>query len=171
MPSQPQQQSAEATKPGVRALGIPNSPPGGKAGGQAGKPLCKFFLGASGCKRGGKCTYVHDMSGLTRQERGKKCLACGSEAHRQRDCPSVGAGSPKGQASSREGGATSPNKQSNMGTGGSMTQAVPKSRLKLHGDGVCGVQCFCILLQSCAAHCFAFVPSSSVELPTSGFGG
>ena len=64
---------AEATKPGVRALGTPNNPPGGKAGGQAGKPLCKFFLGASGCKRGGKCTYVHDMSGLTRQERGKKC--------------------------------------------------------------------------------------------------
>ena len=45
---------AEATKPGVRALGTPNSPPGGKAGGQAGKHLCKFFLGASGCKRGGK---------------------------------------------------------------------------------------------------------------------
>ena len=107
-----------AAKRGVRALGTPNSPPGGKAGGQAGKPLCKFFLGASGCKRGGKCTYVHGMSGLTRQEREKKCLACGSEAHRQKDCPSVGVGSPKARASSREGGATFPNKQSNMGTGG-----------------------------------------------------
>ena len=123
---------AEATKPEIRALGTPNSPPGGKAGGQAGKPLCKFFLGASGCKRGGKCTYVHDMSGLTRQERGNKCLACGSEAHRQKDCPSVGAGSPKGQASSREGGATSPNKQTweREVTSRASTQAVPKSRLR-----------------------------------------
>ena len=58
------------------------------------------------------------MSGFIRQECGKKCLACGSEAHRQKGCPSVGAGSLKGQASSREGGATSPNKQSNMGKGG-----------------------------------------------------
>ena len=35
----------------------------------------------------------------------------------------VGAGSPKGQASSREGGVTSPDKQSNMGTGGNPGRA------------------------------------------------
>ena len=37
------------------------------------------------------------MSGLPRQERSKKCLACGSEAHRQKDCPAAGGGSPKGK--------------------------------------------------------------------------
>ena len=145
-----------------------NSPPDGKAGDRTGKPLCKFFLGASECKRGGKCTYVHDMSGLTRQDHGTKCLACGPEAHRQKDCPSVGAGSLKGQASSREGDTTSPNKQSALGTGGNQPGIGPgcaeEPLCSLHADGVCGIQCFRILLQCCAAHCCAFAFRSAIRL-------
>ena len=71
----------------VRAVGTPSPGTSPKASGQpqASKP-CKFFMGTSGCRRGPKCTFSHDMSGLPRQYRSKKCLACGSEAHRQRDC-------------------------------------------------------------------------------------
>ena len=48
---------------------------------------CRFLLKASGCRRGTKCPFQHDMSSLTRQQRSRKCLACGSEEHRQRECP------------------------------------------------------------------------------------
>ena len=51
------------------------------------KELCKYFLKASGCKRGLKCNFSHDMTSLERSIRNKKCLACGSESHRQRECP------------------------------------------------------------------------------------
>ena len=79
--------------PKVRAAGTPSPGTSPKASGQpqASKP-CKFFMGTSGCRRGPKCTFRHDMSGLPRQERSKKCLACGSEAHRL-----AGGGSPKGK--------------------------------------------------------------------------
>ena len=84
--------------PKVRAVGAPSPGTSPKASGQpqASKP-CKFFMGTSWCRRGPKCTFSHDMSGLPRQERNKKCLACGSEAHRQKDCPVAGGGSPKGK--------------------------------------------------------------------------
>ncbi|CAE7239682.1 unnamed protein product [Symbiodinium sp. CCMP2456] len=51
------------------------------------KTPCKYFFKASGCRRGQKCPYGHDMSNLTKQDRSKKCLSCGAEDHRQRDCP------------------------------------------------------------------------------------
>ena len=50
------------------------------------------------------------MSSPSRQERSKKCLACGSEAHRQKDCPTVGNSPKKGQA--QQGGGANPNKPS-----------------------------------------------------------
>ncbi|CAE7224273.1 unnamed protein product [Symbiodinium sp. CCMP2456] len=48
--------------------------------------LCRYFLKPSGCKRGAKCTYSHSMATLDRETRNKKCLLCGAEGHRQRDC-------------------------------------------------------------------------------------
>ncbi|CAE7947469.1 unnamed protein product [Symbiodinium sp. KB8] len=48
--------------------------------------LCRYFAKASGCRRGDKCAYSHSMSGMEKEQRAKKCLKCGSEAHRQRDC-------------------------------------------------------------------------------------
>ncbi|CAE7498469.1 GIP [Symbiodinium sp. CCMP2456] len=49
--------------------------------------VCRYFLKPSGCRRGEKCKYAHSMQSLDREARAKKCLKCGSEAHRQRECP------------------------------------------------------------------------------------
>ena len=54
---------------------------------EGGKGDCRFFLKAAGCRRGAKCPFRHDLSSLTKQQRARKCLACGSEEHRQKDCP------------------------------------------------------------------------------------
>ena len=51
-----------------------------------GQELCKYFSKPSGCKRGDRCAYSHSMTHLDREARSRKCLKCGSEAHRQRDC-------------------------------------------------------------------------------------
>ena len=66
---------------------------GGKSGGKGGetkgggkvKP-CKYFLTPKGCKFGAKCKAPHSMSDLPAAERFKKCLNCGSEDHRVKDC-------------------------------------------------------------------------------------
>ena len=50
------------------------------------KPLCKYFLSEKGCKKS-KCGYQHDTSGLEKPARSRKCLRCGSEAHRAKECP------------------------------------------------------------------------------------
>ena len=49
--------------------------------------ICKYFMKASGCRRGPRCPFKHSMESLPRVERSRKCLACGSEEHRQKDCP------------------------------------------------------------------------------------
>ena len=36
-----------------------------------------------------KCKYVHSLQSLDREARSKKCLRCGSEAHRAKECPVV----------------------------------------------------------------------------------
>ena len=46
------------------------------------KPPCKYFLSDKGCKKA-KCGYLHDMSSLDKAARSRKCLKCGSEAHRR----------------------------------------------------------------------------------------
>ena len=48
--------------------------------------MCRYFAKPSGCKRGEKCSFSHSMATLDREARAKKCLKCGSESHRQRDC-------------------------------------------------------------------------------------
>ena len=73
------------TTPSLKAIATTT---GGNAGaGGSSKPGCKFFLKSGGCRRGAKCPYPHDMSSLSKVDRARKCLACGAEDHRQKDCP------------------------------------------------------------------------------------
>ena len=91
----------------------PQLPPKAKdaAGGakqSSSQELCRYFAKPSGCKRGDRCGFSHNMSGLDREARSKKCLKCGSKAHRQRDCP---IGRPSAKTSSvapKDGGAVKP---------------------------------------------------------------
>ena len=59
---------------------------GGAKGGGKGKIPCKYFLSQKGCKFGGSCKNVHSMNELSKGDRFKKCLNCGSEEHRAKDC-------------------------------------------------------------------------------------
>ena len=61
--------------------------------------LCRYFMKSTGCRRGMKCNYAHSMASLDRETRSKKCLQCGSESHRQKECP-VGKGGSKGKSTS-----------------------------------------------------------------------
>ena len=63
--------------------------------------LCRYFAKPTGCRHGEKCTFSHSMLGMDKETRSKKCLKCGSEAHRQRDCT---AGKPRSKESSVAGG-------------------------------------------------------------------
>ena len=47
---------------------------------------CKYFLSQKGCKYGGSCKNVHSMNELSKGDRFKKCLNCGSKEHRAKDC-------------------------------------------------------------------------------------
>ena len=67
---------------------------GGKGGGNGN--ACKYFLSPKGCKFGSKCKYPHSMNELSKAERFKKCLNCGSEEHRAKDCK-AGKAEPKTQ--------------------------------------------------------------------------
>ena len=48
--------------------------------------LCRYFAKPSGCKRGDKCVYNHSMNGMDKDLRARKCLKCGSESHRAKEC-------------------------------------------------------------------------------------
>ncbi|CAE7567435.1 hypothetical protein AK812_SmicGene3199 [Symbiodinium microadriaticum] len=68
----------------------------------AGSPdLCRYFAKASGCKRGDKCSYSHSMSSMEKDVRARKCLKCGAESHRQKDCP-VGRSATKGSTQPKD---------------------------------------------------------------------
>ena len=73
--------------------------------------LCRYFGKPSGCKRGDKCVYSHSMSSMDKELRAKKCLRCGSESHRAREC-TVGK---QAQRTGTQGGsaATKPNDKVN----------------------------------------------------------
>ena len=84
--------STTSPQPKVRALEKPTGSPKEKnkekntekTPGQA-EP-CRYFMKPQGCKRGARCNFSHSMAHLERDVRNKKCLNCGSEAHRQKDC-------------------------------------------------------------------------------------
>ena len=59
---------------------------GGAKGGGKGKIPCKYFHSQKGCRYGGSCKNVHSMNELSKGDRFKKCLNCGSEERRAKDC-------------------------------------------------------------------------------------
>ena len=83
-------------RPRIKSLTTPRTPGGGdeQPTTPKNKVPCRFFFKAQGCRRGSKCPYGHDMTTLGKSERSRKCLACGSEDHRQRDCPTTKAVKP-----------------------------------------------------------------------------
>ena len=95
------QRAAASATPTVATAAIrsvegatPTASPKGTKTKEKSQELCRYFAKASGCKRGDKCTYNHSMSGMDKEVRSKKCLRCGSESHRAKECP-VGKGSQK----------------------------------------------------------------------------
>ena len=97
------------TTPSLIAASAEGAPQGPKE-----TRACKYFLKASGCRRGGRCPFSHSLENLSKAERARKCLACGSEEHRQRECPTKtgrslnAAGNPKGDGRPTSSTPTSP---------------------------------------------------------------
>ena len=98
--------SANRTKPQLNALEGQASPTssGSPAKSNKAEAQCKYFAKSSGCRRGAKCPYLHDAAQLPKDLRARKCLLCGSEAHRKRDCPTNENGA-KGSGKRDEGSA------------------------------------------------------------------
>ena len=48
------------------------------------KPVCRYFLSDSGCKKGQKCSFPHEWKGVSKQGR---CWNCGSSQHMKSECP------------------------------------------------------------------------------------
>ena len=48
------------------------------------KPVCRYFISESGCKKGQKCTFPHEWKGISKMGR---CWNCGSSQHMKADCP------------------------------------------------------------------------------------
>ena len=69
---------------GSGANANPSGGPGAKGGGKGNK--CKYFLSPKGCRYGAACKNSHSMNDLSKAERFKKCLNCGSEEHSAADC-------------------------------------------------------------------------------------
>eukprot|EP00439_Symbiodinium_sp_Y106_P026580 s3624_g3.t1 len=127
-------------QPKLRAVESGLPPKARDAGGKSANPtdMCRYFAKACCCKRGDKCTYSHNMSHLDKEVRAKKCLRCGSEAHRQKECPVGKAGAkgwtPKGSSSTKPDAGQLPSSgQSTMAT--LATTTTPTSTL---GDPVQG---------------------------------
>ncbi|CAE6966013.1 RE1 [Symbiodinium sp. CCMP2592] len=90
-----------APLPKLKAVDAPLQPKARDAGGKgaSGSEVCRYFAKASGCKRGERCSYAHTMAGMDKEVRAKKCLKCGAESHRAKDCP-IGKAIPKTTATS-----------------------------------------------------------------------
>ena len=91
--------TAVATIPKARAMevstGTPTaSPKSGARQKEKNTEMCRYFARPAGCKRGDRCTYSHSMQQMDRELRAKKCLKCGSESHRAKECM-VGKQQPK----------------------------------------------------------------------------
>ena len=116
----------------VRALAATGNGREGQGGGSPeGKGDCRFFLKAAGCGRGAKWPFRHDLSSLTKQQRARKCLACGSEEHRQKDCPTKSS-SPMRARSGANGGGKPAEEKSDPQV---QTQTVDESTLATAGSG------------------------------------
>ena len=91
-------------KPQLNALegSSPTASSGSPVKGNKNEAMCKYFVKSAGCRRGGKCPFSHDLTQLSREIRARKCLLCGSEAHRKKDCPTNDPGA-KGSGKRDEG--------------------------------------------------------------------
>ena len=72
---------------------------------------CRYFAKPSGCRRGERCPYRHDLAAFPKDQRMKKCLACGAEGHRARECPTKTTRKPLGKGedgAERQGQSISP---------------------------------------------------------------
>ena len=111
---------------------VPPPPPASSTTTRPTNGLCRFFQGDKGCRRGNTCRFPHTWSLLEKGARSRKCLACGSTAHKVKDCKSPGGGqSPtKGSrttgATNVDGGASSPTASS---------QDAPPRKVNFEGDG------------------------------------
>ncbi|CAE7228630.1 RE1, partial [Symbiodinium sp. CCMP2456] len=86
---------------------------------------------AGGCRRGSKCPFQHSFEGLSKQEKAKKCLACGAEDHRQRECPTK-QGRSAASAGSSTRGAEDRSPQSS--TASPKAAAINKAQLEPEGE-------------------------------------
>ena len=129
-----------------------------------GKPACRYFFKAQGCRRGAKCPYGHDMGTLSKGEKSKKCLVCGSEEHRQRECPTTkpqrppkasADGSPKSTSSTTQ--ATAPRAQQVTFE----DQVPPEAGQPIQGDPVWTMEA----LLKAAAQVVQATPTSSPSEP------
>ena len=48
------------------------------------RPICRYFLSESGCKKGQGCSFPHEWKGVSKQGR---CWNCGSAQHMRSECP------------------------------------------------------------------------------------
>eukprot|EP00913_Durusdinium_trenchii_P001700 g1572.t1 len=48
------------------------------------KPVCRYFLSETGCKKGHKCSFPHEWKGVSKMGR---CWNCGSSQHMRSECP------------------------------------------------------------------------------------
>ena len=65
---------------------------------------CRYFAKPTGCRRGDKCPYRHDLMVFPKDQRMKKCMACGAEGHRAKECPTKNPGRKGGGPKREEGG-------------------------------------------------------------------
>ena len=139
--------SAPSLPPKVKALGLGSSSSSGTAappGGAPAKSPCRYFYRPAGCRRGQKCPYGHDLSTLPKQERARKCLSCGSEEHRQKDCPTrQGRASPKvaaGQHPAGQAATAAPTTSNSTSTTTPKVQRVePEGEMSPPGTSTTGV--------------------------------
>ncbi|OLQ05641.1 Retrovirus-related Pol polyprotein from transposon TNT 1-94 [Symbiodinium microadriaticum] len=104
--------AATAPYPKLKAMDTvlqPKAKDAAKATSGGNGELCRYFMKPSGCRRGERCTFSHSMASLDREQRAKKCLKCGAEGHRQRECPvgkpkASSATSPSGKDKEKSGG-------------------------------------------------------------------
>ena len=96
------------------------SPTSSPSRGAKGEALCKYFVKSSGCRRGPKCPFSHDMSQMPKDPKSRKCLTCGSEEHRKRECPVNDSGA-KGTGKRDEGST-----KGKTSTGSASTSSAPQ---------------------------------------------
>ena len=119
----------------VDAVLQPKAKDAAKATGGGSGELCRYFMQPSGCRRGERCTFSHSMASLDREQRAKKCLKCGAEGHRQRDCP---VGKPKASSATSTSGKDKEKPGGGTLSGQSTMATVAASTASSGGDTIQG---------------------------------